>query len=181
MKLGAGLDGVVIDVRTPAEFKSGHIPGAILAPLADLQLEALGRKLPAGAHRVYVICQSGARARRAMALFEKAGIDRCVLVEGGMDAWAAARLPMDQTGGAGISILRQVQIIIGTATAMGAALALAVDPVFALIPVVSGVGLMFAGISGWCGLALLLAKMPWNRLGACEANACCAPTERRAV
>src|SRR4051794_18277550 len=57
MKLGGGLDGVVVDVRTPVEFKSGHIPGAILAPLADLKPATFGRNPAADRNRLYLICQ----------------------------------------------------------------------------------------------------------------------------
>jgi hypothetical protein len=62
-----------------------------------------------------------------------------------------------------LPLMRQVQIVIGAVSGVGAALALAGDKRFALIPLVTGAGLLFAGLTGTCGLALLLAKMPWNR------------------
>jgi hypothetical protein len=68
--------------------------------------------------------------------------------------------------------MRQVQIAVGLVSAVGAALALGVDPRFAIVPLVTGGGLLFAGVTGFCGLALLLAKMPWNRTG--KSTSCCA-------
>ena len=72
--------------------------------------------------------------------------------------------------------MRQVQIAVGILSTAGAALALGVNVWFAIIPLVTGCGLLFAGLTGTCGLALLLARMPWNRQGdrssncSCEAN-----------
>jgi hypothetical protein len=70
-----------------------------------------------------------------------------------------------------LPLMRQVQITIGLISAAGAVLALAANPLFAIIPLVMGCGLVFAGITGICGLALLLAKMPWNRVPGC--GSCC--------
>jgi hypothetical protein len=71
--------------------------------------------------------------------------------------------------------MRQVQIIAGGLSALGALLALAVNPRFAVVPLLIGSGLLFAGITGACGMALLLAKMPWNR--AQRGSSCCCTPE----
>jgi len=70
--------------------------------------------------------------------------------------------------------MRQVQIAVGLISATGAALALTVNPKFAFIPLLTGCGLLFAGLTGTCGMALLLAKMPWNKTSACNSVSCCA-------
>ena len=70
--------------------------------------------------------------------------------------------------------MRQVQIVVGAVSAIGAGLALAVHPWFAVIPLIMGAGLLFAGLTGVCGLALALAKMPWNKTQNCKADSCCA-------
>jgi len=59
--------------------------------------------------------------------------------------------------------MRQVQIVVGALSAAGTILALAVNRWFAVLPLVIGCGLLFAGVTGTCGMALLLARMPWNR------------------
>ena len=151
-----------------------------MEPLGDLlPREFLQRQVGSG-DRLYVICQSGNRASKAIQAFQNIGFERCILLEGGMDAWMQAGLPVEREEGAGLSIMRQVQIIIRCATAGGSLLALLVHPWFVLIPLVSGCGLLVAGLSGWCGLALLLAKLPWNRAPACERSACCEPSGRAA-
>ena len=119
-----------------------------------------------------MLCQSGGRARKAIEKLERAGVQGCVLVEGGTQAWMDAGLPVNRGESKVLPLMRQVQITIGIVSATGAALALAVNPWFALLPLITGCGLLFAGVTGYCGLALLLAKMPWNRTKSC--GSCCA-------
>jgi hypothetical protein len=70
--------------------------------------------------------------------------------------------------------MRQVQIVVGSFSVAGAILALAVNPWFAAVPLFFGSGLLFAGITGTCGMALMLARMPWNR-GQNSCSHCCNP------
>ncbi|HXU76994.1 MAG TPA: rhodanese-like domain-containing protein, partial [Methylomirabilota bacterium] len=162
----------VLDVRTPGEFASGHVPGARLAPVDELNAGAFlaghDRSKP-----LYVLCQTGGRARKAIELFRRAGFEGCVLVEGGTQAWIDCGLPVNRLPGGTLPLMRQVQVVAGTISATGAALALAVHPGFALIPMLVGCGLLFAGLTGFCGMALLLAKMPWNRRGHVIPTGCC--------
>jgi hypothetical protein len=72
-----------------------------------------------------------------------------------------------------LPLMRQVQITVGFVSAIGAVLALLISSWFAVIPLLAGCGLLFAGLTGFCGLALLLAKMPWNRAENCNAGSCC--------
>ena len=97
----------------------------------------------------------------------------CVLVEGGTQAWIDAGLPVNRGESKVLPLMRQVQITVGCLSAAGAALALAVNPWFALLPLITGCGLLFAGLTGFCGLALLLAKMPWNKTSTRSSAACC--------
>ena len=171
-RLAEGSAAVLLDVRTPGEFSAGHAPDAILMPLADLDAMMVRRLRDRQAGPVYLLCQTGGRARRAQDKLERLGVGDCVVVEGGMEAWVQAGLQVERKAGGGLPLMRQVQITVGAISATGAALALMVSSWFALIPLVLGCGLLFAGISGTCGLALLLAQMPWNRgqngAGNCE-------------
>lgn len=153
----------LIDVRTPGEYAAAHVPGATLVPLSQLDAAAFLKQRGAHDEPIYVLCHSGGRARKAIEKFQRAGFDKCVLVEGGTQAWMDAGLPATRGPSKVLPLMRQVQITIGFISAAGAALALAVNPWFAIIPLVTGGGLFFAGLTGFCGLALLLAKMPWNR------------------
>jgi hypothetical protein len=84
-----------------------------------------------------------------------------------------AGLPVNRGESKVLPLMRQVQIAVGLVSAVGAALALGVDPRFAIVPLVMGCGLLFAGVTGFCGLALLLAKMPWNKTANCQSTSGC--------
>ncbi|HTI72100.1 MAG TPA: rhodanese-like domain-containing protein [Candidatus Limnocylindria bacterium] len=160
----------LIDVRTAPEFQAAHVACARLSPLDRLDPQSFAKKASSPARPLYVICQSGARAAKAVEKLRAAGVEDCVSVEGGTQGWIDAGLPVVRGESKVIPIMRQVQIVAGTITAMGAALALGVDKWFAVIPLVTGGGLLFAGASGTCGMALVLARMPWNRGESCATS-----------
>jgi rhodanese-related sulfurtransferase len=112
---------------------------------------------------LYVLCQSGSRAKAAIAKLEQAGVSHCILVEGGTAAWIQAGLPVERQRVAGISLERQVRIAAGFLVLTGTTLGLLVHPAFLGLSAFIGAGLMFAGITDICGMAMLLARMPWNR------------------
>lgn len=147
----------LVDVRTPAEHRAQHVTGVHLLPLDQLD----PAKLPTGDGPVYLLCQSGGRATRAAEQLRAAGVNCCV-VDGGTKAWAAAGLPVTLGKGA-ISLERQVRIAAGLLVLTGAALAWFVHPAYVAISAFVGAGLTFAGITDWCGMGLMLARMPWNR------------------
>jgi len=164
-----GLPADVIDVRTAPEFAAAHIAGARPLPLHELDAASFIRQRP-GSEVLYVMCQSGMRAAKAIEKFRCNGFENCVLIEGGMDAWTAAGLPV-QSGRTRVPPLQQqVHLVIGISGLIGALLALTVSKWFALIPLVTACGLTINGFTGWCGLGLLLAKAPWNRSSACSAK-----------
>jgi rhodanese-related sulfurtransferase len=163
----------LLDVRTPGEFAAGHVPNARLIPLGDLDPAAFLRETGVDGGPVYVICQGGTRARKAMEKFQRAGFNRCVLVEGGTQGWIDAGLPVVRGASKTLPLMRQVQLAVGAISAAGAALALLVNYHFAIIPLITGCGLLFAGLTGICGLALLLAKLPWNRAADGATVTCC--------
>jgi rhodanese-related sulfurtransferase len=172
--LATGQSPQLLDVRTPPEFAAAHIPGATLIPLDCLRPADYLKHHPAG-KSIYVICQSGARARKAIESFEACGCPDAVLIEGGTQAWIDAGLPVNRGESNVLPIMRQVQIVVGSLSVLGSLLALAVSAWFALIPVFLGSGLLFAGITGTCGMALLLARMPWNRSQSECLNPSCTP------
>ena len=174
-RLAEGAPAQLLDVRTPGQFAAARVPGARLIPLDDLDPAAFQRHRGADESPVYVLCQSGGRARRAITKLEQGGVRGCVLVEGGTQGWMDAGLPVNRGQSNVLPLMRQVQLAVGLVSAAGAALALAVHPLFAILPLITGCGLVIADLTGFCGVALLLAKMPWNRVqncgGCCEAKA----------
>jgi rhodanese-related sulfurtransferase len=111
------------------------------------------------------MCETGQRARIAREVLLPC--DRQVLVvEGGLKAWKAARLPMVQGSGGVISLERQVRIAVGSMVLLGVALAAVVHPGFIWLAGFFGAGLVFAGVTDSCAMALALARLPWNRVSA---------------
>jgi rhodanese-related sulfurtransferase len=152
----------LLDVRTPPEFINAHVPGARLIPLDDLDVKTFLQRHQSG-QPIYVLCQAGSRAQKAIERFERCGCFDGVLVEGGTQAWIDAGLSVNRGKSDVLPLMRQVQIVVGTLSAIGSVLTLLVSRWFAVVPFLLGCGLLFAGTTGACGLALLLAKMPWNR------------------
>lgn len=164
---------LLIDVRTPAEFETSHIEGSLSHPLDTLNPAGI-ESLASEKDLCLVICQTGGRARSAAEKLRAAKLPEVCILDGGVDAWVQAGLPVVEGPRRVLPLMRQVQIAVGTISATGAALALWKNPLFAIIPLLMGCGLMFAGITGFCGLAMLLAKMPWNRA---SGPSCCSANE----
>lgn len=159
-KLAQEKDSVCfIDVRSLDEFKSGHVPGANCVPLDSIESDLA--KIPKN-KLVILSCQSGKRSARAREILQAKGYDNLVEMEGGFSAWAALGLPVNKSRNA-IPIFRQVILTAGSLVLAGMALGLLLSPKFFAIPIFIGAGLVFAGATGWCGLAFLLERMPWNR------------------
>jgi len=162
IKSGKKID--LIDVRTPAEFREIHAEPAKLLPLDKLSAESLkALRTTATDQPVYVICKSGNRGRQACDKLRAAGVS-VVNVEGGTTAWAAAGLPVVR-GKKTISLERQVRIAAGSMVFAGTLAGAFANPLFLIIPGFVGAGLVFAGVTDTCGMAMLLAKMPWNQAG----------------
>lgn len=159
-ELRASGEGVeLIDVRTPAEFREIHVEFARNVPLERLNASAFeGRDRP-----LYVICHSGSRGREAcVKLLGAPGVD-VVNVEGGILGWEEAGLPVLR-GKKTIPLERQVRIAAGSLVFLGSVLAAFVNLYWIVLPAFVGAGLVFSGVTGTCGMAMLLARMPWNQV-----------------
>ena len=170
----AGQSPVLIDVRSPAEYRAGHIPGAQLIPVEELSpgivQKRLGRSGPGSDETLYLTCQAGPRAARAAQVLSQSGLGNVALVEGGTQRWQQAGLPLNRCGKA-ISLERQVQIALGSLLILKVFLGYGVHELFFAAAALIGAGLIYAGITRWCGLSQLLARMPWNRTVNCPEQA----------
>ncbi len=154
----------LIDVRTPMEFQAAHVAFARNVPLDQLNPAALMQARNGTAQELlYVVCQSGGRSRQACEAFLKAGYTNVVNVEGGTKACEQAGLPLVR-GKKVISLERQVRIAAGSLVLTGVILGWFVHPIFFGLSGFVGAGLVFAGVTDTCGMGLLLARMPWNRV-----------------
>jgi rhodanese-related sulfurtransferase len=162
----------LFDVRTPAEFRQVHVPYAINVPLESLDPAVVVNSCHGSPEEtVYVICHSGGRGAKACAQLLSAGVGRVVNVEGGTAAWERAGLPVAR-GQKTISLERQVRIAAGLLVLVGSALGYFVHPYWIGLTAFVGAGLTFAGVTDTCGMAMLLARMPWNQT-ASETGNCC--------
>lgn len=153
---------VVVDVREIDEFAREHIAGARNVPLGALQA---GTIAPSPSADIVFVCRSGARTRAQTGRLTSLCPDRAHVLDGGIDAWKRAGHPVVRNPAAPLELQRQVQIAVGSLILLGLLLAWLVSPSFLVLPAAIGAGLVFAGISGFCGMARLLAAMPWNRPG----------------
>jgi rhodanese-related sulfurtransferase len=164
----------IIDVRTPGEYRSGHIKGAKLLPLDELHPEniiaRIDNTIPKSKSTLYLTCQSGFRAHQAAERLANAGHHNVMVVEGGTQAWEEAGLPMKRCGRV-ISLERQVQIAIGSLIVLKVIFGFNVHELFFALSALVGSGLIVAGITRWCGVAQLIARMPWNQDRNCNEEA----------
>lgn len=157
---------LIIDVRSADEFAYGHITGSQNIPLEEIIRHV--DRLKETNKPVYLSCQSGRRAEVAKNQLEQAGVTQLFCIDGGFNGWKQAGLPITAFK-TGISIMRQVQIIVGVMVLMG----FFYPPLWFFAPV-AGLGMLVAGLTNTCMMAVLLAKMPWNQLADSASKSCCA-------
>lgn len=151
---------LLIDVREPAEHRNECIDGACLIPLGEISFD----KLPSTKRPIVIHCRSGKRSADACAkLLETNPSLDVAFLEGGIVAWSKAGFNVKKSGSNVLSLDRQTQIAVGFIAFSGTIFGILINPGFYIMPGFIGAGLMFAGLTGWCGMAKLLAKMPWNR------------------
>ncbi|GEC02542.1 transporter [Streptomyces spinoverrucosus] len=152
----------VVDVRTPAEYAGGHLPGALNVPL-----DQLPRALPAlreARGELLMVCASGRRSEQACAALAEEGVTAMTLT-GGTQEWARRGHELgrpDSTPRTTWSMERQVRFTAGALVLTGLALGL-LHPAWQLLAAGIAGGLVFSALTNTCGLAALLGRLPHNR------------------
>jgi len=159
-------DEVLVDVRTPAEYNGEHIKEAENDPLSTINEAVEHLK---GVGTVYVSCGSGARSAEACKKLNEYGIN-VVNVKGGLSAWKSKGKPVEGNGRKVLPLIRQVMITAGSLVLLGIILGDTVGRAWYLLPAFVGAGLLFAGVTGFCGMAKVLSYMPWNRGSSCSTD-----------
>ncbi len=161
-RTAAGEDILLVDVREPGEYHSGHLKGALNIPME----QAASSEIVLSDRRPLVlVCQRGARAAQ---VYQRIGTRRSDtrVLEGGTTEWQRRGFPLEgvTTGATGgiWSLERQIRFTAGLLTLFGAAGSLVWHPLLLLAIIVGG-GLMFTSAINWCGMGIVLARMPWNR------------------
>ena len=150
----------LVDVRTPNEFSEAHIHEASSRPLDSISPETL--KKEAGDRKVLFSCLSGARAAKAAQKCTSIELETYVL-DGCLQQWELKGHPVVRSTPKGLPLIRQVHLALSIINLAAALLTLFVNPQWAWVIVGTSVGLFLAGATGFCGMGLLLAKMPWNK------------------
>lgn len=159
-RLQAGENLRVLDVRDVDEFESGHIPGSSPFPLNIIRehTASFDRERP-----LILVCRTGRRSAEALRHLRQAGMTNATHLEGGLEAWKRANLPIERSVGSRVWTLeRQVRFAAGAFVLLGLVASLVWPPAIALSWFV-GAGLIFAAITDTCAMGILLSKLPWNR------------------
>lgn len=157
VRLGHAL---LIDIREADEFARQHVPGALSRPLSRFGAGALPEMAEID---VVFTCRSGMRTAANAERLAAAVAGQAFVLDGGLDGWRRAGLPVEANRKAPLEMMRQVQIVAGSLVLLGAILGWLVSPLFFGLSAFVGAGLTFAGVSGFCGMAKVLAFLPWNR------------------
>ncbi len=154
---------ILVDIREPMEHAREAIPDAFLRPVSTFDPRSLtgigGKNAPV----IIFHCQSGKRTADNAERLRDCGVPQVYILQGGLSGWKAAGFPTRIDRTKPIEMQRQVQIAAGLLILTGLLLAWLVSPLFLGLSAFVGAGLVFAGISGWCGMARVLGMMPWNR------------------
>ena len=155
-------EAILIDVREPPEYATEHISGARLLPLSTFDPAQVPQE---AGKKVVLHCVMGMRSAQAGQKLLDAGYPTVYNFRGGVQAWKEAGYATAQSQRTPLSLPRQVQIVSGSLVLLGTVLGAAVSPWFLLLSGVVGAGLVYAGVSGTCGMATLLAQLPYNQRG----------------
>jgi rhodanese-related sulfurtransferase len=151
---------VLVDVRAADEHVREHIAQARSIPMENLRAEKLTTE---GTHAVIFHCRSGNRTKVNAAALSASVEGDAYILDGGLDAWIKAGLPVVKNAAQPLELQRQVQMTVGTLVVLGTLLGATVSPWFLVLSGFVGTGLIVAGVTGFCGLARVLMRMPWNR------------------
>jgi rhodanese-related sulfurtransferase len=159
----------LIDVREYAEFAGGRVPGAKSLPLGELEKRSaeFDRAKP-----VYVMCRAGRRSAEAQKKLTLLGFGSVTNVAGGFEAWKNAGLPTERDANAPWALERQVRFAAGSLVLIGVLVSVLIHPYSVWLAGFVGAGLVFAAVTDTCAMAMLLAKMPWNKQPASAACGC---------
>ncbi|MEU8041048.1 rhodanese-like domain-containing protein [Streptosporangium sp. NPDC049078] len=162
--IAADPDVLVVDVRTPGEYATCHIPGAVNLPLDQIDAH-LNRIVADAGGQLLLVCQVGGRAAQARARLTGAGLEGSTILAGGMNAWNAAGGPTsgaDDGGRPRWSLERQVRLVAGSLVSSSVLAGVWWPPAGYLAGFI-GAGLTFAAITDTCAMGMALARLPYNR------------------
>lgn len=159
MKDGQSIQ--IVDVREMPEYAADRISASANVPLSQLKSHAdrVSRERP-----IFLVCESDSRANQAGRKFEAMGFNDLTVLKGGLNSWRKESYPLETGQAAVWAMDRQVRFTAGLVILWGIIFSYLIHPLFVLISIFIGAGLVFSAVTDWCGMAILLGKMPWNRV-----------------
>lgn len=148
---------ILIDIREDYEYERCHIEQALLKKVPEIRQMDCSKKL------IVIHCEMGFRSDMAAAELADKNV---YVLEKGIEGWRKAGLPVVGTQKVTvtiISVMRQVQLILGTIALAGVVLGAFLNPWFYSLSAFVGAALVISGSTGWCGLNMMVAKLPWNK------------------
>jgi rhodanese-related sulfurtransferase len=158
--LTTGRGPQIIDVRTPGEFETTHIPGSVNVPL-DVLRERHDELVAHLDAQPVLVCRSGQRATAAWEALAAAGLPNPRILQGGLAEWQSAGAPV-RTGRQRWDLERQVRLVAGSIVLVAVLASVAFEPA-KWIAAFIGAGLTVAALTNTCAMGMLLAKLPYNR------------------
>jgi len=156
----ANLPGRIVDVREPAEFQAESLPGSLNIPLSDFSRKAEGLNKD---EALFVLCRSGMRSEKAAESLVRQGFSNVSVIEGGLQACKGCGAEILRGSEKVWELERQVRFAAGSLVVLGVLFGASLDEGFYALSAFVGAGLMFAAVTNTCGMAMLIARMPWNR------------------
>lgn len=156
----------LVDIRSVDEFRREHITGAQNIALEQLSQHTLAQQ------NVVFCCLSGMRTQANSDALAQCTAGEALLLDGGLNAWKRAQGETTIDRSQPLPLMRQVQIVAGLLVFISILLGTLVHSGFLLVAGFVGLGLTFAGLTGWCGMAILLMKMPWNKRSQYSGTSC---------
>lgn len=159
------MESVIIDVREKDEFDAEHVLGSIHLPLSNFTKQAPGILSQLKGKQIIILCRSGKRAQVAADQIKALGFDlNSKVYQGGILEWKSQGRQTQTTKKGHRPLMQQVQIVAGSLVLLSVLATFFIDMRFAALAGFVGAGLLFAGLSGLCFMAELLARMPWNKM-----------------
>ena len=153
---------ILIDVREPAEHRLEKIPVSKNIPLSKIHPDHLSSEINSG-HTILVHCKSGRRSDEACKKLSKDIQADIYNIQGGIENWSKSGFVTEKAETGILPLDRQVQLIVSSMILIGLLIYYFITPYGLFLPLMAGLGLMNAAVTGWCGMAKLLAVMPWNQ------------------
>lgn len=159
-KINQLKNAVIVDIRSSDEYQREHIPNSVNLTVEQLKQTDLNQWQD---KTVIFHCKLGHRTKQAQTIIEKFNCQAKYCLAEGIEQWKRCGLSTIKNDKAPLELVRQVHIVAGSLILLSLLLTYFVSLYFIGLTALVGFGLTFAGLTGFCGMAKLLQKLPYNK------------------